>query len=1024
MSFTDTLVNFFGRTTMDSIADYIRAESVETDHVIVDKEGSLMTMVRLHGMLGSPGEEEIVEMATKLRIAMSPFFSNIGHVMTLTFTRDPVASQRSMQRLIDRTDRIARNLNLDISDVLSERLNVLSKSVVEESTIMCLYSHSSLLSGEERKSDNETRKERTKTMTTNKRGQASGRSLDGVLAKHGAFVDMMTLRLRDTGQMVEVMNSKEAIEEMRFQISPSLRANVGGWEPIMPWVISEDEDASLQETKWSNLHLLPSHPDEMKGRDGSWMSVPSIDRQISPEDGSRLDSRRISIGDMAFESFDMSIPQQVLTGFNDLVSSMHKQMPFAPWRATFYFESGGVQTMRTKRIFLTFFKMMNSGNARVQEAIDRNAQLDGRNEVIIKFRACFSTWAPIDNLRELRKQSQIFQGAVRQWGITQIDGISGDPFATTIATMAGMTTSPTGPSGGGPMTEILALSPLARQASPWSTGSVIYKTESGKPWFFEPGSKMQDVWINIIMGAPGKGKSVQMNTINLGSILSSSTALGGGSMLPMIAIIDIGASSGGLVSLIKEALPENLQHLAVTRRLTMGASDSINVFDTHLGVRIPTTIDRSFLINLLSIICGDDSNAGKSIVPQMAAILVDEAYRQFMDDRTPKPYSPREELVVDNALADLGYETVFGTTWWKVVDFLISKKKFHEASLAQRHAVPNMSDLSGLIKSSTQIESIYAKVENSDTKETMDQTMTRKISETIRTFPILSGASRIDLGMARIISLDLMDVTSSSETPTARRQTAIMYMVARQICCREYFLNPEEFRKFGTAGVMNGDMVDYHVDRAEANKRVRKSICYDEYHRTKGVEEIRNQVITDGREGRKFGVVINVASQHATDFSKELVDFATGIFVCNADGSSLDHLDQSLKLTETDKNNIMNGLTGPGRNGAPFWVLLRVKGVRDTRQLLSLKLGPSELWAFSTDAYDAAVRDMLYKRITPKKARQVLSRKFPSGSVADEIRRRIMASEAAGERTGDELKKNIISGIVDDLESIYNRGDI
>ena len=53
---------------------------------------------------------------------------------------------------------------------------------------------------------------------------------------------------------------------------------------------------------------------------------------------------------------------------------------------------------------------------------------------------------------------------------------------------------------------------------------------------------------------PGSGKSVLSNAINLALCLS-----GGITRLPRIAIIDIGPSSSGLISLLKEALPPDQQ---------------------------------------------------------------------------------------------------------------------------------------------------------------------------------------------------------------------------------------------------------------------------------------------------------------------------------------------------------------------------------------------------------------------------------------------------------------------------------
>ena len=58
--------------------------------------------------------------------------------------------------------------------------------------------------------------------------------------------------------------------------------------------------------------------------------------------------------------------------------------------------------------------------------------------------------------------------------------------------------------------------------------------------------------------------------------------------LPRIAIIDIGPSSSGLISLLKEALPASKRHLVAYHRLRMTPEYSINPFDTQLGCRYPT----------------------------------------------------------------------------------------------------------------------------------------------------------------------------------------------------------------------------------------------------------------------------------------------------------------------------------------------------------------------------------------------------------------------------------------------------
>ena len=81
---------------------------------------------------------------------------------------------------------------------------------------------------------------------------------------------------------------------------------------------------------------------------------------------------------------------------------------------------------------------------------------------------------------------------------------------------------------------------------------------------------------------------------------------------------------------------------------------------------------------------------------------------------------------------------------------------------------------------------------------------------------------------------------------------------------------------------------------------------------------------------------------------------------------------------------------GPREGGGTFLAQFATKTGINT-QLLTLTLGPIELWAFSTTAEDANLRNQLYKKIGPNNARKVLARIFPGGtatkisSISDEF---------------------------------------
>ena len=119
---------------------------------------------------------------------------------------------------------------------------------------------------------------------------------------------------------------------------------------------------------------------------------------------------------------------------------------------------------------------------------------------------------------------------------------------------------------------------------------------------------------------PGSGKSVLSNAMNLSLALQ-----GGLERLPRIAIIDIGPSSSGLISLLQEALPRSKRHLVSYHRLRMTPDYAVNPFDTQLGCRFPTSLERSFLVNFLTLLAtplgADHPYDG---IPDLAGMVVDE----------------------------------------------------------------------------------------------------------------------------------------------------------------------------------------------------------------------------------------------------------------------------------------------------------------------------------------------------------------------------------------------------------------
>lgn len=1010
MAVTDIFARIVGAFMQESLADIIRVETMENDRTIVMKDGSMMSMILLEGALRTPGEEEIGEMVERLRIALSPYLSSPGHVIDFTFIRDSKAAKREVKTLIEKTGRSARSLGLDIGDVLAEREKVLSRSMVSETCLVTVYTRPDTMSGEEASEEKAMTAEKIKNTPVMANAHSVTKTAEAVFTRHQSLIDAVDRSFKMVGQLSRILTVEEVMREIRASLYPSTAPVKTEWSPRMPrWSLDNREQAPFV--------MMPESETEMAGKDVSPVFEPPFDAQLATEDCFVENSRNVRIGDQIFSSFDMTLAPETLPDFDELVLDITAKSQDIPWRCSLQIESGGMHSQSLKGIFLSVFAFANpTHNRRIRDALSVLRDIDGQMDTVVKFRMTFATWADTSRPDILRKNAQVLNGAVQRWGNSRADGISGDQLATTISTVPGVSMASTAPVAAAPLGNALTMAPIARQASPWKFGSVLMRTDDGKTWPYQPGSSKQTTWVTLLVGTPGSGKSVMMNAINFASAISPSTAGGKDPVLPRVAMIDIGPSSSGMISLLKEALPADRRHEVVFRKLRMSRDDAINVFDTQLGMREPTANERTFLINFMSLICGDGVSPPSGAMRGLITACIDRVYEDLKDDKSPRRYLREDEHDVDRALEELGFEETTETVWWEVVDFLMENGRLVEAEIAQRHAVPTVADLV-TASQSDQVSSLYANARDTETDQPIMNSFQRMISEVVRDFPILSTYTRFSIGGSRIVSLDLMDVTASGAGAAARKQTAIMYMLARQVLTRDFFLDETEFRSKVNNGVLPETFLTHHVERARQNLQLPKLICMDEFHRTGKIDMICDQVLQDAREGRKFNVDIKIASQLIEDFPESIVQIVSSLVVCNAGSeASIDYLDKMFLLTEQEKYTLRHKLTGPSSRGAPVWTMFRLKDEGMARQKLILTLGPAEIWAFSTTAEDVVLRSRLYEDIGPRLTRKVLARRFPGGSAKSEIESRVAQMEEQGQRLGDEDRGDVLGAMVEDLK--------
>jgi len=932
-----SLLQRIDSVTIDVLQDRVPLWSTVDDRTVVAKDGTLSSMIAIEGIGRELGRNDLRNQASRFHILLSPILADGVHSLELVYVR---CRGRGIHQRISPGERAAaqaRVLGLDLADLIAGRGWVQCETMTTETTLLSVYTAPIMTDpGPSRSAAGAARQDAT---------ECSNNPL--VLARHKTAMASLYRDLIRLGYPSTHLEARAYINEV-----------AGGLYPLLPRA-----DRSLT-----------------GGEQG-------IDSLLTPEPVRILDSGTLATPASIISGFDVTLAPERLLPFNDLVATLASVLPGISWRCAFKFHANGVRRHRLREQFVRLFAFTNrEQHHRMRAAYDHLREIDGLSDTVIQLQICFALWSPIDHATRHLETLWTFRKTVEQWGNCRVDSLTGDPVSTMLASVPGLAAGATAPAAAAPLTDALRMAPIARPCSPWTEGESLLRTPDGREWPYQRGSAVQNSWVEILVGNSGTGKSVALNYFNLASILDGRTQSAGPPIIPRVSVIDIGGSSRALVDVIREGLPRERQHEAVHIKLKPLPEFAINVFDTPLGCRRPTASGREFLLNFLSILLDQAGDANRGPVTGMIGGIVDLAYSQAADPCAPKCYSHGELAAVDHALEQSGFAAADDTTWWQVTDWLFAAGHHQLARLAQTRAVPTLPDL--LIASTThQIRITYGTDGQEEDPDNPVHHFRRAISEIVRDLPTLGLATRFGVDGARVVVIDLEEVSSGTRDARAERQTAVMAMLARHVIMRDRDIDSDDIASLSDSDALPSQFAAMHRDAVAAMAVQPQQLCMDEFHRLGAIEGVRRQVLQDMREGRKRNLRLSLASQYIEDFADGLLESASALFVFNTPSpDALARLARLHSLSDHEQRVLSSGLTGPGPSGAPLVGLFTTK-TGPVVQKLILTLSPVELWALTSTAEDVHLRTLMYQNIDSRKARQILARRFPTGSAKREIDR-------------------------------------
>ncbi len=966
-----------------SVDSYCDLESVDGGTILVASDGSLASLLHVMGSRSMIGEQEFVVLKQRLAGFLGAQMDSGQHSVQFVFMRDPDPQgiRSEIQSACKGAFVAMQRLELELGELYQRKMDMLAEHYCSQETLLvALWTSPACLTRVERR---QFRQERGKqaAMCPNAAFAPDLREAGSAIRDvHHSFVLSMLQELQEGGIAAELLDVHAALCASRLLLAPESTGN--GWMPCLP-----GDPLPVRVTQCDHAGDL------------SALLWPTIASQLFAQDMELVDARTVKIGERVYCGLSMELGPRSVVPFNVFFRRLLNEK--MPWLLSLRLSADGYGQVAHKMLVASLLSFMRTPRL-VRRSLEMLQAEMERGGVCVGLQMQFCTWARPDAMRQLRERVAKLSRAVQSWGGIEPRFHEGNPAAALAASMPLLRLRSSANPSAAPISDVVGLLPVTRPASPWRCGSFLLRTPDGKLYPYEPCSSAQKAWVSLIFAPMGSGKSVLMNSLNTALVLAADNR-----ELPRIGILDIGMSSVGMISLIREALPSHRRSEVTCVRLQNVRSFAINPFDTPLGCRFPLPSHKAFLGNFLTLLATPTGEEHPyEAVPNIAVMVIEEAYRAMADDgRMPKPYQAGMDPAVDALLDVHGYQCDSQSIWWEVVDFLFGRGECHGAAMAQRYAVPNLAEVAALARDSA-VSAFYTGTVPMG-REPVAEYFYRAISDAIRKYPILGGASSFSTD-ARIISLDLEEVAPRGG-PDADRQTAVMYMLGRHVICGDIYLRkqhlcemPERYR-------------DWHRQRIEAIENTTKRLCFDEFHRTETVASVRRQIMLDIREGRKWKVEIILASQRLQDFDEAMIDLATTVFILGCGTQSLQQTVDTFRLPDAARQ-MLEHLGNPGREGSRLIAWFDTAAGKFSH-LLSNTLSAEEIWAYSTTREDISVREWLYARMLPATARHLLALRYPAGTIKPEYERRLALlreqQETLSERADADLIRCIAQEVLD-----------
>lgn len=980
MSFIESIGN---KLFDQDVSRLMRINSGYDNH-LYSSDGCRISVIRILGALRPQDGEERKSSMRKLEGMLTTWGASRGYRATLIYQQDSQGMDSYLQAKHSAPRKSLERMGINLGFILESREARLRESLTIEETFFVLETTwGSLANG---KGTNDVywkmhpSKDAQSGVISNALDQAHEAMLNNWLT---VMTDHLNIRYkhltaRESASVISGMWKGRTIDPESFRMPGD-----------QPTILTTGFDASSPNPKFDYRHLLlPSLQDQI-------MDIPIYFDPIRDD--------FCQIGERYYGALGLTAAPSRPTTFNLFLKGIPRQIPF---RVAIQFSSGqgraGAIAMH-RAVGLATALVNPIHNMKIAESAKAIAELAKAGVTFAPVRMMLTTWAKDE--AKLRSQITLIESAFIQMGNAKAQIICEGVDKAVVQTLPGSRLS--GPEIFMPAQLLTQMLPLERTESPWDNAVMLCRTEDGKAYPIETGSRLQDFHTYIIIGPPGSGKSVTMTT----QLFNGALLRPGMDDLPEVRYLDIGYTSKGPFNYCRSLLPKSRQHEVVHYQLSNSVRDTVNILDTPLGADYPPPDEFSGICDFIELLVQNDDGTLSDFVPDIIPLLVKEAYR-YAAEINPEVYFTNVVDEIDRAIKEQGLEVKEGTTWREVRDFFFERDMIYEAELSHIQAMPIWNNLPTYLVDSVIIKNQFSHITVGGGMPVIEYLRTKLQSQGTQ-YRNLGGTSKLNFSSAKMVAIDLQNVA------TSKRHTEVYYAMARFVLTKGWFMDAD------TVSVMEGlpdNYQSYHRRRLKELRNTDKWLFYDELHRPAEASisgnpddsRIMKTLMRDNREIRKYRVRLVLGSQTIEHMPTELRNDGMWSMILihgSKSNKGRERLRDLFGITDYGMKALEDRVRGPvPGKGATILMLAETKLGR-IEQTIIISAAAAELWASPTEAQDAGIVQEVIERLgDPEQAVKALTKVFPTGSARAEIQKRI--DESGGELSEIKVTEKIIEDVI------------